>query len=200
MTESERESIEAVRAGHIERFSDLVRRHQDQVYRVLLRLTRDPELAQDLTQTAFIRAYENLSGFRGEASFATWVTQIAIHLARDAARRGANRAETSLEALVEDGGNAFDPVDEGLEANPLERLTAAEWVDALERELESLPEAYREVFVMRHVLDLDYEQIAAITGDRTGALKVRNHRARKHLLRRIAARLADQAPSTPSGE
>src|SRR5207302_6691577 len=69
-----------------EEFDALVRRHQRRVHRFLLMLLRDPEEADNLTQECFLRAYQNLSSFRGESSLETWLLRIAANLARDHAR------------------------------------------------------------------------------------------------------------------
>lgn len=181
--DSERTIIEQVRRGDTERYVELVECAQDQVFGVLHRLVRDPDTVEDLAQTAFLKAFENLSSFRQTASFATWVTRIAIHLAHDTHRRLSRAEIVSLEVV---GGSDFeagglsspggDPLEEAIEEDLRQRLAQA---------IAELPADYREVFVLRHLEDHSYEDIAELTGVSLGALKVRNHRARKLLLDRL---------------
>ncbi len=174
-------TVEAVLRGDTQLFARLVEQHQDRVYAILLRLTADPDVAAELAQDTFVRAYLGLSGFRGEARFGTWVIQIALHLARDRARRARRHNVVSLDALEERGGEAAVLVEARSGADPLEATYESELAARLEVALDALPPDYREVFVLHHVHEIPYEEIATITGDSVGSLKVRAHRARKLL-------------------
>lgn len=185
MDPSEKAAIEAVQGGDVDRFGELVDQHKDQVYGVLRRLVRDEDLAEDLAQTAFVQAYEALDGFRGEASFGTWVTQIGIHLARASFRRGSRENVVSLEELVEHHQESSILLESDAASDPFETTVQSELEERLEQSIAELSETYREAFVMRHLEGMSYERIASITGDSVGALKVRTHRARKMLLERL---------------
>lgn len=170
--------VAAVRAGDTEAFRTLVERHQDKVYGVLRRLTNDPDRAEELAQEAFMRAYQGIQNFRGDSQFGTWLVQIAVYAARDFYKRERRAQVISLEEYQETVGAAAEQRETRSGFDPLENLSERELVEQLERAMESLPLAYREVFTLRVVEELDYEEIARITGDSVGSLKVRLHRAR----------------------
>lgn len=175
-------TIEAVVQGDREAFAGLVERHKDRVYAVLLRLTSDPGVAEELAHDAFVRAYLGLSGFRGEARFGTWVIQIAIHLVRDRVRQDRRRSSiVSLDEIEERGKEAGVPAGARSGSDPLAATYDGELAQRLEEALAALPASYREVFVLHHVHEIPYEEIATMTGDTVGSLKVRAHRARKLL-------------------
>lgn len=180
-------TVAAVRRGATEAFRDIVDRHGDLVYSVLRRLVGSPDLADELAQETFVRAYQGLDGFRGEALLRTWLVQIAINLVRDR-RRAAGRSPrvVSLDELRERSSDDGEPRDERAMAEPVGRLARREVSSRLQRELERLPLEYREAFVLKHVEGLKYEEIARITGQSIGCLKVRTHRARVRLRQALA--------------
>ena len=194
------QAIAAVRGGETEAFRFLVERHQNRVFGVIHRLTGDLDLTEELAQEAFVRAYRGLPTFRGESGFGTWVVQIAIHAARDAAK---NRNKLSLVSLEDNpalGESVGAVADTRPEYDPLEQLAAKELEIRLERNIHSLPPLYREAFVLRIIEERDYEEIAQLTGDSVGSLKVRVHRARgmlkDDLSRRVPNRqVSGQVPS-----
>jgi RNA polymerase sigma-70 factor (ECF subfamily) len=186
MESSDSTIIEAIRRGDVDRYAELVDRHKDQVYGVLRRLVRDEDVAEDLAQTAFIQAYQSLDGFRREASFATWITQIAINLGRASFRRGRRATIVSLDELLERQSDAPTLVENRASFDPFENMVASDLEKRLEDAVAELPDDYREAFVLRHIENVSYEKIAALTGHSVGALKVRTHRARKMLLERLS--------------
>ncbi len=181
MTRSDEQIVESVRGGDTEAFRHLVERHQNTVYGMLLRLVNDPDSAEELAQETFVRAYRSLSGFRGEARFSTWLVQIALHAARDRQRSKERTKIISLNELEERRGHEAKLEETRSAFDPLAELSESEFNARLQKGLESLPADYREVFVLRHLEELGYEQIAALTKSSVGSLKVRSHRARKLL-------------------
>jgi RNA polymerase sigma-70 factor (ECF subfamily) len=165
-------ALERVRGGDREAFRSLVERHQSAVYSFVLRLVRNPDAAEDIAQEAFVRAFASLDRFRAQSKFRTWVMQIALNLIRDRRRaEGRWPVVVSIEELRQrpDRPAASDP-----EAS----IADQELASLLEKALDSLPQDYREVFVLKHVEGLSYGEIAEMTGVSIGALKVRAHRAR----------------------
>ncbi len=151
--------------------------HVDAVYRLALRVTRDTELARDLTQETFIRAFDRVGQFRGDASVATWLRRVAMSVVLNGLERaGARRArEISLDDVeVESRPMETDSLD------LQERLSAA---------LEQLPASQRGVIVMHDVEGFTHQEIAEALGITVSSSKVRLFRARAKL--RIA--LADFA-------
>jgi RNA polymerase sigma-70 factor (ECF subfamily) len=187
LTDEDRIAVEAVRRGSMDRFRDLVDRHGDAVYATLRRLAGSPELAEELAQETFVRAFEHLDEFRGEAGFRTWLVQIALNLVRDRRRRARRSpAVISLEELRARSHGRDDPPEQRPSVEPIARLAQREISARLERELDRLPADYREAFVLKHVEGLPYEEIARVTGQTVGCLKVRVHRARARLRRALA--------------
>lgn len=183
--ENDEDLVRAVRSGKKDAFAQLVNRRKEFVYGVLMRLTADPQVAEELAHETFVRAYRRLDGFRGESRFSTWLIQIAINLARDRVRERGREREVSLEAMLE-----RDPESPALKENrsyydPLAEVSERHLMERFEAAVRELPHSYREVFVLRHIEDISYEEIAAATGDSVGSLKVRAHRARKLLKERL---------------
>lgn len=176
------ELVDRTRAGDTRAFAVLVERHAGRVRSTLLRLVGDPDRADDLAQDAFLRAYRGLADFRGDARFGTWIIQIAVHAARDALRQSKRRSNVvSLDELRDRQVVQADPPDHHAWSDPSDLVSDHELADRLARALAGLPPSYREVFVLRHQRELSYEEIAEITGDSIGSLKVRAHRARQML-------------------
>ena len=188
---SDMQVIQRVLEGDTESYRILVDLHKDKLYGVLMRILADPQLADEVSQDAFVKAYTRLSGFRGESTFSTWVIQIGVHLARDHHRRRRRREGAgivSLEELSQRNQDGWEPTDFHQNSGPLANLESQEKWAALESELEGIPAALREVFTLRHIENMDYAEIATITGDSIGTLRVCAHRARALLKTKMEAR------------
>jgi RNA polymerase sigma-70 factor (ECF subfamily) len=167
------------RAGlNAEDFDTIVVEHQRGLYRLLLGLTRDPDTAATLTQDCFVRAYENRSSFRGEASVKTWLTRIAVNLARDHAK---NRRQGFWRRMFTSSGTeeherAAAVVSTG-EASAERKLIAGERASAMWAIVEKLSEKQREVFTLRYAEEMELEEIARTTGMKVGTVKAHLSRA-----------------------
>jgi RNA polymerase sigma-70 factor (ECF subfamily) len=180
--------VEAVKAGDTDAFRQLVDRHKRKLYGVLIRLTGDPDVAEELAQATFVKAYTSLSGFREDATFGTWLVQIGIHGARDHIRRAQrlrDRRVISLDAVREAHGDELDPPDARASSDPSGLVEGREAKALVRQAMAQLPPEYREVLVLKHFEGWPYEQIAVVTGDSEGTLKVRAHRARLLLKERM---------------
>jgi RNA polymerase sigma-70 factor (ECF subfamily) len=177
--------VRAVLEGDTEAFRTLVERHRTRVYGLLRRLVGDPDVGEELAQETFVRAYRGLGGFRAEARFGTWLLQIAVHAARDHLRATRRALILPLEELAESDPAALAETHGTFD--PLAALEERELAERLEGALTRLPAEYREVFVLKHVEEMPYEEISALTGASVGTLKVRAHRARKLLRDHLAA-------------
>jgi RNA polymerase sigma-70 factor (ECF subfamily) len=181
MIDQDEKIVREVQTGRTEAFSHLVNRHKDKVYAILLRLVRDPDAAEELAQETFVRAWRGIGGFRGQALFGTWLVQIAIHLARDRMRERRRSRTVSLDELLDKTADDAMLADTRSRRDPLAEIDERDMVKRVESALGDLPPSYREVFVLHHIEDVPYEEIARLTGDSIGSLKVRAHRARKLL-------------------
>jgi RNA polymerase sigma factor (sigma-70 family) len=165
-------------AGDVGAFEALYEAHAGRVYALALRLTADSVAARELTQDVFVRAWERLSDFRGEAAFPTWLHRITVnaHLMQ---RRGEERrrARVALASDVDDlAGSA------ALGIVPATDVGAA--VD-LERAVAMLPPGVRRAFVLHDVEGYSHEEIARMTGLAAGTLRAQLHRARQLLMERL---------------
>ena len=174
--------IERVRAGDRDAFSALVEHHQEAVYSIILRLVRNPDLAEELAQEAFVRAFASLQAFRGASRFRTWVIQIALNLVRDRHRtEGRRPVLVSLDEIRHRAERSDASMHAAAAPGPDLSLAQGELTSRLEKAIGNLPREYREVFLLKHVEGLSYQEISTMTGVSIGALKVRAHRARLRL-------------------
>jgi RNA polymerase sigma-70 factor (ECF subfamily) len=184
----DRAAVEAVKSGNTEAFRDLVDRHKGRVFAILLSLTGDEDLAAELSQEAFVKAFSGLSNFRQASSFGTWLVQIAIHRARDHRRRMRRARDWQVISLddLRERRHDFEPMDTRRSADPGIAVESNEETSLVREAMAQLPPEYREVLVLKHFEGWSYEEIAASTGDTIGTLKVRAHRARRFLKEHLA--------------
>ncbi|NOJ92147.1 sigma-70 family RNA polymerase sigma factor [Corallococcus coralloides] len=179
--EEDRRLLTRAQDGDVSAFEALVGLHQDRVYGLALRMTRSEADAAEITQDTFLSAYQHLKDFRGEAAFGSWVHRIAANhaLMRLRHRRVAQAAEAELQApeFTERGTLADYPVSDW-SRDAEEKALDAELGQAIQQAADRLPEGYREVFLLKDVDGLSYEQIAEVTGASIPAIKSRLHRAR----------------------
>lgn len=168
-------------AGEVPAFESLVERHRDHVFGLALRMTRSEADAAEITQDTFLSAYQHLATFRGDAAFGSWVYRIAANNALMRMRRQKIKDAAEHELLMpefnERGSLVEAPSSEWARAGD-EQLIDAELGLAIGQAAEKLPEDYRQVFLLKDVDGLSYEEIAEITGDSVPAIKSRLHRAR----------------------
>lgn len=166
---------EATAAAAFEDFDALMRAHQQHVYRVLLSLVRDPDVADTLAQECFLRAYQKRGTYRGEAGIRTWLVTIAVNLARD---HGRNRRAGFWRRLFrsEDPVEVADTLSDG-RPGAERALIARQELGAVWSALDRLSEGQRTVFILRFVDDLSLDQIATATRTTVGTVKTQLFRA-----------------------
>jgi RNA polymerase sigma-70 factor, ECF subfamily len=184
--------IARVLAGDRRAFEPLVRKHERRVFRVALAVLGNAEDAEEAMQDSFVKAFRHLDQFRKEARFSTWLTRIAVNTAIE--KRSARKnyvplveAETA-EAPV--APKRFEP----WRSNPEELYGKQELHHMVEQAIQSLPEIYREVFILRDVEGLKAEEAAEVLGIKVPALKSRLLRARMLMRETLAERL-EEPPS-----
>lgn len=173
--DTEGELIARAQGGDHRAFAALVRRHQDRVFRFILRLVDVRDEAMDLTQETFMKAHQALPGWRPEAQFRTWLFRIAHNSALDVLRRRKHVEFVSIDDLPagEQDHAVPDPA-----RRPDERLADRQSIELLERTLRELPAEHREILLLREVEDMSYTEIAATLGIPEGTVKSRIARAR----------------------
>jgi RNA polymerase sigma-70 factor (ECF subfamily) len=162
-------------------FDAMVRENQRRIYRILLALVRDPDLAGNLTQECFVKAYEKRRSFRGDASVSTWLTRIAINVARDHARDRKNRFWRSLfGTLREEAGSVAESIADN-RSSPEQILLAREATSVVLREMAAMSPQQREVFALRFFEELSLEEIATVLDRDIGTVKTHLFRAVKRV-------------------
>jgi RNA polymerase sigma-70 factor (ECF subfamily) len=180
----DRELLAQAQAGDLSAFESLVEKHRDKVYGVALRMTRSEADAAEITQETFLSAFQHLPEFRGEAAFGSWVHRIAANHALMRLRHQ-NVVQAAEEELTgpefNERGSWVEYPSNDWSRRADEKALDAELGTAIQRATDRLPNRYREVFVLKDVEGLSYEQISEITGDSIPAIKSRLHRARLEL-------------------
>ena len=188
--------IARIVAGEKELFHELIQPYERMVYLTLLSIVKNETEAEDGAQETVISAYRHLASFRGDAKFSTWLTTIAINEGRKRLRKAKNAAEESIEEEVEAhvGDYSPAPLTDWREI-PLEALERKELREALRVAVAELPDIYRQVFTLRDLEELNVEETAQALGINPGAVKVRLHRARMMLQKRLVPFLKTTAPA-----
>ena len=179
--EEELRLIRRVLAGDKDAYEPLVLEHQTKTYNLALRILGSEADAWDAAQEAFLRAYTNLSDFRGESRFSVWLYRLTNNICLDMLRKQKRRPAVSLEAMEnEDGdGETLQIPDERF--SPQEELEKKELRSAVSRAMAQLPEEYRQILALREVSGLSYEELAETLQLEIGTVKSRLSRARKKL-------------------
>jgi RNA polymerase sigma-70 factor (ECF subfamily) len=160
---SDLELVEAGRSGDDAALGSLVRRHHEAAFRVAVSLVNDDDLAQDVVQDAFMKAFRALAGFRGDSSFRTWLLTITANEARGALRRRGRRKETA----IEDAGEVASE-----EMGPAGAAIVAQEAGRARKMLEQLPEKQRMSVTLRIEEGLSFKEIGEVIGSSEGAARV----------------------------
>lgn len=174
---NDRRLIDECLDGHPEAFGALVRRYEDRLYGTVAHLIGSREDARDIVQETFVKAYQALGTFAGNASFYTWVYRIAVNHAISQKRR--QRTVLSIDARRDLHGD--DPADDPERTQPSRPLEQAERQRQVQDALARLPTDYRTVLVLKDIEDHSYATIAEIVGCPIGTVRSRLHRARVEL-------------------
>lgn len=175
------ELITRVLDGDTGAYRPLVERYQNRIHAMVYGMVRDAEEARDITQNAFIKAYQNLTTFRIESSFYTWLYRIAMNLAIDQVRKHKRRRTSSFDEQVanrDDDGGILEVHHEESPAKALQRKQLQQKIFAA---LDELSEDQREVVLLREVEGLSYKEIADVMDIPEGTVMSRLFYARKKL-------------------
>jgi RNA polymerase sigma-70 factor (ECF subfamily) len=174
--EQDRLLVQAALGGDQLAFGELVTRYQAAVYNMAYRMLGDPTEAEDAAQEVFVRAWNQLHTFQLDRRFSTWLLSIASHYSIDLLRRRKPQAPLDDVALYV---QSDDP-------EPEELALKSEQSAMVRQLLNTLPDKYRSVTVLRYYNDLSYDEIARVTGLTESAVKTQLHRARKMLAEELA--------------
>jgi RNA polymerase sigma-70 factor (ECF subfamily) len=189
---AEAEFIERLKRGEAAAFEKLVSERSGEIYGLLFRLTENSEEARDLTQETFLRAFQNIGRFRGEADLRTWIYRIAINQARNRRRWWRRRRRDSTVSLDATQGQSNQTLIATLaetSENPEEKTLAHEREAALRSALQKVGRAYRETIILRDIEGFTYEEIATTLEINVGTVKSRLARGRQELRKRLEGSL-----------
>lgn len=171
---SDSDVIRRVVAGETALFELLMRRHNQRIFRTVRAIVRDEHEAEDVMQQAYINAYTHLRDFEERATFAMWMTRIAMNEAFARVRPRALRVANDMDEKAIEQIRSADP-------DPEQQLAAAKLQRLVETAIASLPETYRIVLMMREVEGLDTKEVAECLEVSEDVVKTRLYRAREIL-------------------
>lgn len=178
---SEDRLIGMAKTGDVEAFSELVRRHQAKVYRMILSLTRNTLDADDLTQEAFLQAFKSLRGFKQKAGFYTWLYRIAVNLTLNFLKKTGTERTKRAGLNMEIQTASSSPNGPNEPAPPEIRSLRRELRDRLQDAVAALPRGYRLAFVLVEFQGLSHRQASLVLRCSENTVSWRMHRARRML-------------------
>lgn len=193
---NEPELIARILGGERELFHELIRPYERMAYLTALAIVKNPTDAEEAAQDGLVNAYRHLARFRGEAKFSTWLVTIVVNEARQKLRKAKRAREESLEGTLGGEDREVSPafLTDWREI-PSEALERKELRQALRDAVGELPALYREVFTLRDLEGLNVRETAEALGVNENVVKVRLHRARMMLQKRLVPFLTSAAPA-----
>jgi len=184
--------IKRAQAGDKKAFEQLVLCYQERVYTLSFRLAGNHTDAQDLAQEAFVKAYQSLGSFRGEADFGTWLHKITVNTWLNIKRQQKEEPLSLDEPLKTDDGEISRAVaSEDPDGDPEESFARKELQELVWKALNSLSEEFRVAIVLREMEGYSYEEIASMMNCSLGTVKSRINRARRVLREKVAVLLRE---------
>ena len=192
---SDTELVHRAKGGDLDAFESLTSRYEQRVYSLAFRMLRQQQDAEDVTQQTFLSAVEHLAGFRGDASFATWLLRITTHAALKVIRKRKGLNTVSLEEATEEQNESEGiPHPEYIadwRQSPEELVERNETRQLLEQALAQLDEKHRLVFLLRDLEGFSVKETADALGLTEANTKVRLLRARLQLRELLTHKLGD---------
>lgn len=183
----ESELIRAICAGDRERFHALIQPYERAVYATAFGVVGNPTDAEDVAQEVFLKALKNLTSFRGEAKFSTWLIQITLNESRMMLRRGRKKQYESLDAGENNEQGDFLPRDfADWREIPSEALARKELRQSIQRSVAALKQIYREVIILRDMRHLSVRETSELLGVSQDVVKTRLLRARLQVREALA--------------
>ena len=179
-TAEEPQLVNWAKRGDLQSFEELVSRYRDRAYVRAYSIMRNEDLAVDLSQNAWVKAWQRLEQFHGDASFATWLNRIVTNLCLDELRRQKRARMDSIEEIEE----ATGPVENRMEiqeVDPMERIAREELRERIDAAMDKLSDNHRTVLVLYEYEQIEYKQIAEKMGTSIGTVMSRLFYARKKM-------------------
>lgn len=178
--------IEKTKNGDNSAFEELVKKYEQKIYNLALRLTSNPEEAGDILQETFLKAYRSLNSFKGEANFSTWLYRIAMNIALMRKRKEKGKIFESLDRILPTTEGELHKEIPDWSTNPEAEIENKEVRNILTNALASLPDDYRAVLVLRDIQNLSNKEVSEILKLSIPAVKSRLHRARLFLREEVS--------------
>lgn len=191
---SEAQKIASILAGNTHEFHELIRPYERGAYVMALSLLKNEADAEDAAQEAFLKAYRGLRSFRAEAKFSTWLMSIVLNEARNRLRRKNAMPMESLDDPPEGETRVSPALLRDWREIPSEMLERMEMRAILRDAVAALSPIYREIVLLRDVEEMSVGESAEVLGISQAAVKVRLHRARLMLQKRLAPQLKQMSP------
>jgi RNA polymerase sigma-70 factor (ECF subfamily) len=195
INEAEVGMITRILSGETQLYHELIRPYERSVYMMALSFVKNEADAEDVAQEAFLKAFRNLSKFRAESKFSTWLISITLNEARSRLRR---KSLVRMESLDEPSNVEGVSISPALLTDwreiPSEALERQELRSVLQDAVTGLPEIYRQVFVLRDIEELSVNETATALSISIPSVKVRLHRARIMLQKHLSPLLKDMNP------
>ena len=174
--------VAKAQAGDFEAFAKLIEANKQRVYALVRRLTANTEDAEDILQDSFLKAIDKIDQFRGEASFGTWLSSIALNEARVLYARKKQFDLKPIEDYLPGAGSHGDDQQDSIRLfdwqDPQSQLESDELRPTVNGAVDKLPYKYREVFVLRYIEELSVKEVARLTKQTVASTKSRILRAR----------------------
>jgi RNA polymerase sigma-70 factor (ECF subfamily) len=196
--EAEAAMIASILAGNTQLYHDLIRPHERSVYMMALSFMKNEADAEDIAQEAFLKAFRNLSKFRAESKFSTWLISITLNEARSRLRRKTIVRMESLDEPPDEGRSVSPALLKDWREIPSEALERQELRLMLQDAVTGLPEIYRQVFLLRDIEELSVNESAEALSISVPSVKVRLPRVRMMLQKQLTPLLKNINPSPKS--
>ncbi len=167
-------NIDAVINGDTRAFADLVDRYKHMVYTLAMKILKNREVAEEVSQDVFVKVYERLNTFKGDSKFSTWIYRIAYNKSLDYVKKQGRRLRTT--SIDSDNEYHLETID-----NALDKLEVAERQEAIKAAINEMPEVDNVVITLHYFEELSLKEIAKIMGIEANTVKVRLFRSRKRL-------------------
>jgi RNA polymerase sigma-70 factor (ECF subfamily) len=180
------EIVNRVKAGDLDAYEQIIRRYSDRVFRYVYSRVGSYDEALDASQDVFMQVMESIGSFRGESKFSTWLYSVTANYCRNHRRKRLRAHLVPITRTV--GDEEFEiPLPDHREQTE-ERYIESEMLEAMKDEMTKLPDDYRDILHLRDIEGLPYEEIAVATGITLSNVKVRIHRGREMLKKRLVKR------------
>ncbi len=183
------ELVERAQAGDRAAMQQLMERYQRRVLGVAVGIVKNPDDALEIVQDTFVRVFQNLSSFKGESSFYTWIYRIVVNMAIDYQRRASKRPASEFDDALPP---SEDPIGDGntdVGRDPFEKVRSRELGEKIFAAIDELTPSHRAVILLREIEGLSYEEISEVLDCSMGTVMSRLHYARKKLQARLSEML-----------